>query len=235
MDRIPLFPLGTVLLPGSQLPMRLFEPRYLRLLADLMALPEADRRFGVVAIRRGHEVGADQAGELFEVGCEGLVSNVVPAPIDNRMVFNLLLTGSRRFRVAGLVSDSDKPYAVADVEWLDDPTVPLGPDTLRVANPQAGGSDPDAAHERELRAAHREYLQALQATPVDLTGDSALLAYDAADRSLLGLQEKQRLIEEPDAPSRNVLLAGMLRRETELIGRFHAVPHQQPPGGASLN
>ena len=56
---IPLFPLGTVLVPGLVLPLHIFEPRYRRLLADLAERPEADRGFGVVAIREGHEVGAD--------------------------------------------------------------------------------------------------------------------------------------------------------------------------------
>ena len=57
-ELIPLFPLGTPLFPGVVLPLQIFEPRYRRLMRDLMALPEADERrfFGVVAIRQGWEV-----------------------------------------------------------------------------------------------------------------------------------------------------------------------------------
>ena len=65
---IPLFPLGTVLVPGLVLPLHVFEPRYRRLLADLAAKPEHERGFGVVAIREGHEVGEGGARALHEVG-----------------------------------------------------------------------------------------------------------------------------------------------------------------------
>lgn len=56
MARVPLFPLGTVLVPGATLPLQVFEPRYVVMLSDLlnsMDIPE----FGVVAIKQGHEVG----------------------------------------------------------------------------------------------------------------------------------------------------------------------------------
>ena len=39
-DLIALFPLGTVLFPGAPLPLRVFEERYRRLVADLLELPE---------------------------------------------------------------------------------------------------------------------------------------------------------------------------------------------------
>ena len=53
---IPLFPLGTVLLPGAPLPLHIFEQRYRQLVADLLELPAEDRQFGVVAIQAGREV-----------------------------------------------------------------------------------------------------------------------------------------------------------------------------------
>ena len=57
-ELIPLFPLGTPLFPGMVLPLHVFEPRYRRLVLDLLALPEENesRFFGVVAIRQGWEV-----------------------------------------------------------------------------------------------------------------------------------------------------------------------------------
>src|SRR5260221_216042 len=44
--RVPLFPLATVLFPGTPLPLHIFEPRYRRMLADCLA---GDRRFGLVS------------------------------------------------------------------------------------------------------------------------------------------------------------------------------------------
>ena len=65
---LPLFPLGTLLVPGLVLPLHIFEPRYRRLIADLQELPEDEREFVVVAIREGREVGAEGARALYEVG-----------------------------------------------------------------------------------------------------------------------------------------------------------------------
>ena len=55
---LPLFPLGTVLFPGLVLPLHVFEPRYRTLVQHLAELPASlPREFGVIAIRRGWEVG----------------------------------------------------------------------------------------------------------------------------------------------------------------------------------
>ena len=57
-ELIPLFPLSTPLFPGIVLPLNIFEPRYRRLMQDLLAHPPASGRrfFGVTAIRQGWEV-----------------------------------------------------------------------------------------------------------------------------------------------------------------------------------
>ncbi|MGW5697250.1 LON peptidase substrate-binding domain-containing protein, partial [Streptomyces asiaticus] len=61
--RLPLFPLNTVLFPGLVMPLNVFEQRYRSLMRDLSALPEdAPRRFGVIAIRDGHEVAPSAIG-----------------------------------------------------------------------------------------------------------------------------------------------------------------------------
>ena len=52
---IPLFPLNTVLFPGGFLPLRIFEPRYLDMVATCM---QQQSPFGVALIRDGSEVGA---------------------------------------------------------------------------------------------------------------------------------------------------------------------------------
>ena len=76
MAVLPLFPLGTVLMPGAQLPLQVFEQRYLQLLHDLVE--KQDRQtpvFGVVAIREGYEVG-DQVLALHAVGCAAQLTHV---------------------------------------------------------------------------------------------------------------------------------------------------------------
>ena len=54
MAELPLFPLQTVLLPEGRLALRVFEARYLDMVAQCL---RGTNRFGVVAIREGAEVG----------------------------------------------------------------------------------------------------------------------------------------------------------------------------------
>ena len=117
-ELIPLFPLGTPLFPGVVLPLQIFEPRYRRLMQDLLALPEAgDRRFfGVVAIRQGWEVEQVAPAEaLYDIGCTARVQAVRPQPDGG---FRVVTVGGERFRLHDLVVGDDPPYLQAEVEWL---------------------------------------------------------------------------------------------------------------------
>ncbi len=55
LSSLPLFPLGTVLFPGGALPLRVFEVRYLDMVAKCH---NAGAPFGVIALQQGHEVRA---------------------------------------------------------------------------------------------------------------------------------------------------------------------------------
>jgi Lon protease-like protein len=117
-EMIPLFPLGTPLFPGVVLPLQIFEPRYRRLMKDLLALPEsADRRFfGVVAIRQGWEVERIAPAEaLYDIGCTARVQAVRPQPDGG---FRIVTVGGERFRLLDVVVGEDPPYLQAEVEWL---------------------------------------------------------------------------------------------------------------------
>ena len=65
MAVMPMFPLGTVLLPGGVLPLHVFEPRYRQLVIDCLADDTGDPEFGVTMIERGSEVGGgDQRSDV---------------------------------------------------------------------------------------------------------------------------------------------------------------------------
>ena len=115
---IPLFPLGTPLFPGIVLPLQIFEPRYRRLMRDLLSLPEADDRrfFGVVAIRQGWEVEQVAPAEaLYDVGCTARVQAVRPQADGG---FRIVTVGGERFRLLDVLVGDDPPYLRAEVEWL---------------------------------------------------------------------------------------------------------------------
>jgi Lon protease-like protein len=117
-ELIPLFPLGTPLFPGTVLPLQIFEPRYRRLMRDLLSLPEAgDRRFfGVVAIRQGWEVERVAPAEaLYDIGCTARVQAVRPQADGG---FRIVTVGGERFRLLDVVVAHDPPYLQGEVEWL---------------------------------------------------------------------------------------------------------------------
>jgi len=210
VDRLPLFPLGTVLFPGAPLPLHVFEPRYRELVQDLLAAPEP-RAFGVVAIREGHEVGADALRSLYDVGCVALVQRVDALP-DGR--FAVMTVGTRRFRL--LRTDDSRPYLQADVELLTEPEV-TGSSVTRLVD--------------GVRRTFADYHSAL-ADPdseLELPDDPALMSYVVAATLLLGLPDRQALLEAPNTEQRLQLEADLLKRELGLIRTLRTVPMGQAP------
>ncbi len=106
-----MFPLGSVLFPHMPLPLRLFEPRYLQMLRDV--LNEEPSEFGVVLIERGSEVGGGDV--RVDVGTVAEVSGLDTAGESVLMIAQ----GVRRIRVTGWLEDD--PYPRADVEDLPEP------------------------------------------------------------------------------------------------------------------
>jgi Lon protease-like protein len=110
MPVMPMFPLGSVLLPAMPLPLRIFEKRYLKLLGDLMASDKPE--FGVVLIERGQEVGGGEKRSSI-----GTIASVTEIGTTQEFL-GLESFGSQRFRVnAWLPGD---PYPLADIELLPD-------------------------------------------------------------------------------------------------------------------
>jgi Lon protease-like protein len=105
-----MFPLGSVLLPAMPLQLRIFEPRYLKLLGDLVASDKPE--FGVVLIERGQEVGGGE--KRMEIGTLASVSEIGTT----EDFLGLQSVGSSRFRVNAWLPDD--PYPIADVDFLPD-------------------------------------------------------------------------------------------------------------------
>jgi len=126
-DRFPIFPLeGAVLLPRGNLPLNIFEPRYLQMVRDAM---KTDRVIGMIQPR---ERCADSAPPVYRTGCAGRISNFTETK-DGR--YEITLTGLSRFDVRQEL-EVMTPYrqVVANFDrWAEDlhPTPP--PDTLKPA------------------------------------------------------------------------------------------------------
>ena len=102
IERLPLFPLKTVLMPGMVLPLRIFEPRYRLMMQRVLT---GERRFGVLLIRRGAEVGP--GAEPYDLGTVAVVTAVEPL---GGGLMDVSATGSRRFRVSAF--HHDEPYGI---------------------------------------------------------------------------------------------------------------------------
>jgi Lon protease-like protein len=107
---LPMFPLGSVLVPHQPLPLHVFEDRYRALVRDCLA---GDRTFGVVLIERGHEVGGGDV--RFDVGCTAVITEAEESD-DGR--WGVLATGGGRIDVRRWLPDD--PYPVAEVEHVAD-------------------------------------------------------------------------------------------------------------------
>lgn len=208
--RLPLFPLGTVLFPGLVLPLHVFEQRYRVLVRELLALPESERRFGVIAIRQGREVGVDGVQALYDIGCVAQLRRA-EAYDDGR--FDIVSTGAARFRLGAL--DERGPYLAAQVQVLPE-QLGTGPETPLL--------------DRAVRAAFAAYLAALGAAGgesialPELPDDPLVLGYLVAASAALDLDQRQRLLAEPDGSARLRAELTLLRRETTLLRRLSAAP-----------
>ena len=183
-ETLPIFPLGTVLLPGASLPLHIFEPRYRQLTVDLVTGAVTGRSFGVVAIRQGWVTDVDELSQLHEIGCSATLRQVDRLP-DGR--FDIVTRGERRFRLLDLDSGS-APYLLGSVEWLPDAEV-------------AGASVAAAPQLSEsARAAHRRYCNAAwhreDWTEPEIGADTGTLAHLLAADCLLTIEDRQGLLEE---------------------------------------
>ena len=105
---IPVFPLdGALLLPGGQLPLNIFEPRYLNMLDDAMS---GERIIGMIQTRPG---GDHQRPSLAPVGCAGRVTSFAETS-DGRYL--ITLTGVCRFK-AGDELPTRTPYRQMRVDF----------------------------------------------------------------------------------------------------------------------
>jgi uncharacterized protein len=188
VQRLPLFPLRTVLLPQGALPLHIFEERYKLMVARCT---EERSPFGVVLIRSGEEAGA--TAEPYDVGTTARIAQVHRLP-DGKM--NLIAFGEQRFRIRAL--DSSQPYLQGDVELLASAEI----DAPEVAELAARVSALFAEHFRLVLAISGQWSRQLE-----VPHDPDALADYIAGTVELPVGEKQSLLETLSLPARLSRLA----------------------------
>jgi hypothetical protein len=125
---LDLFPLNAVVFPYQKMALRIFEPRYLRLIE---ACHSEERPFGVCLIREGKEVGAPAIP--FKIGTSVVIQEFTRV---SETLFFLIVRGERRFRIERVIQE--QPHIRAEVGWLDE-EVPVFPgDYAQLRNSIAG-------------------------------------------------------------------------------------------------
>ena len=199
MLELPLFPLNTVLFPGTPIQLHIFEERYKRMIGICLSTRQP---FGVVMIRRGDEALGPLA-EPYTIGCSAQIIQVQRLE-EGRM--NLLAVGLERFRILSIDAHA-QPYLVAYVE----PYPLVDPDSASLK-----------AAQELLRAWVRRYINALSeanASQVDfeqMPTEPQEFMYAAAALLQISPLDKQGLLSQESAAE---LLQGVItlyKREVAL-------------------
>ena len=191
-ETLPIFPLaGALLLPRADLPLNIFEPRYLEMMSDAMS---GERMVGM--IQPTEESSNEEKPRLMKVGCAGRITSYTETP-DGRMM--VTLTGVSRFSVAReikvttpyrQVKASFKPFAVDLV--MDKGASEVNRPALMAAFKDYLNANNMSADWTEINAASTEIL---------VNTLSLLAPYPA--------NEKQALLEAPDLKTRAEVLVAL--------------------------
>jgi Lon protease-like protein len=108
---LALFPLQSVLFPGTLLPLKVFEARYLDLIGHCL---RESARFGVVCISQGRDVG--RAGVRFEQ--QGVMARIDHVDAEQTGILRVRCTGTQRFVIEGQARQQTDGLWLADVTLL---------------------------------------------------------------------------------------------------------------------
>jgi len=198
---IPVFPLaGALLLPRGQMPLNIFEPRYLAMIDDALRL--GHRLIGMIQPDTAHQgpPGSEPQPHLFRVGCAGRITQLAESG-DGRYLIQL--TGVARFRITEelVVPSPYRQCRVSYNDFVDDFTARKGE---------------DAVNRPHLLQALRQFLE-VNNLKADWDGienaPNEALVNALAMMSPYGTAEKQALLEAPDLKTRADMLIAMTEME----------------------
>lgn len=189
-DTIPIFPLPrALLLPRVELPLNIFEPRYLQMIDDII---KGDRVIGMIQPNEPEET-ASQVPPLYAVGCAGRLTNFGESG-DGR--YQVIVTGIARFRIVEELNVTT-PYRQCKVDYAL-----FGKDLVQ-------GLGEDEVDRESLLKTLANYLAA-NSIEADWSGITQApieaLVNGLSLMAPFGVREKQALLEAPDLRTRAELL-----------------------------
>jgi uncharacterized protein len=195
---IPVFPLaGALLLPRGQMPLNIFEPRYLAMVDD--ALADRHRLIGMIQPDTAHP-GPEDRPNLYKIGCVGRITQLAESG-DGRYL--LELTGVARFRI------EDEPAVLTPYRQCRVTYQPFADDFI-------ARKGEEAVNREELLKTLSDFLKANK-LKADWEGiekaPNEALVNALAMMSPYGSAEKQALLEAPDLKTRAEILVAVTEME----------------------
>ncbi len=192
-DPLPLFPLGAVLFPGTEIGLRIFETRYLDMIRRSL---RQETPFGIVAIRHGAEVGA---AEPFTVGT---LARVTDWTTTEQGLLGLTVRGAEKFRFTSVGRAPDGLYlargaaVVAESEGAADLLPAATSSQLQRLHARAGSaSDAGMPDVKTVAEANRVCWNLALQLPLSLADQQALLEADSLSERI------DRLLSRVEAPA----------------------------------
>lgn len=201
---MPMFPLQVAMLPGEELPLRIFEPRYTALVSDCLAMD--DPAFGVVLIEAGREVGG---GDIrSDVGAMARIAECID---QGNGRYRLRCVMGERIRV--LEWQPDDPYPRAAVEpWPDQPGDAVDVDAIRDVEDRIV-----ALYERIAGARGAEVNARDIVAGADASGDAGTWLYALSSRLPIGQADRYAILAAPSASAQLAALRDALETLTAMV------------------
>ncbi len=203
---IPIFPLDAMLLPHGELPLNIFEPRYMNMIDDALA---GERLVGMVQTRAG---GGPFGRNLARVGCLGRLTSFSET-VDERYL--ITLTGLCRFTVAEELT-VQTPYRQVRADYAD-----FGADLRPMA-------DDDGFDRLRFLAALKAYLDRRGLAMEDWESPKSAAAESLVNGLAMVLPfspgEKQALLEAPSLSERREALIALMEIDSAVDPREDEPP-----------
>jgi len=192
------------MLPGEELPLRIFEPRYSALVDDCLAMD--DPAFGVVLIEAGREVGGGDSRN--DVGTLAHITEVADFG-DGRYRLNCVM--AERIRV--LEWQPDNPYPRAAVEvWPDEPGESVAADDIRDVEDRMVALFERIASSQGADVNARDIVAGADAAP-----DAAMWLYALTARLPMGQADRYAVLAAPTVAARVSALRDAVETVSALV------------------
>lgn len=204
MPTVPMFPLEVAMLPGEELPLRIFEPRYAAMVQA--CLSAADPAFGVVLIAAGREVGGgDSRSDV------GALAGIAECADLGDGHYRLKCVLGERIRVVEWLPDDPYPRAVIET-WPDQPGPRVDVDAIRDIEDRMVALFERIAAARGAQVNARDIVRG-----ADESGDVAMWLYTLASRLPLGQADRYSVLAAPTVAERIGALSEAVDTVTAMV------------------